>query len=133
MSNLKVKPLEFWQQRDHDELIEYHPEVPDDFNLIGRDGFYCLHDTVWFEYEGRGYFAFHGTDSPRAHFQYDLDINDEAILPHREAEAMVQVLKTCQDASVRKAIYSCLRRHEHALGLRTTYRTAMLTRRRILK
>lgn len=126
MSNLKVLPLENWQQQDHEDLIEFNREVPDNFQLIGRDGYYCYYDTVWFEYNGRGYFAHSRMKNPKSHFVFDLKINDELILPEREAQAIRNVLKTSRDPKVKKVLWKRINRHDQAVSLRAVYRNACL-------
>lgn len=131
MPKLKVKPLEWYMNNDPEDLVDqgYEP-IENSVALIGRDGYYCYGDTVWFEVGGVGYLAYPGTDRKRAreYFCYDLTVNDEAILPNREAEAMRAVLKTSRDSGVRKAINVRLRLHEQAVDLRNTARSARTTR-----
>lgn len=132
MPKLKVKPLEWYMQDDIEGLAEQgyvmiHPR-------IGRDGYYCQGTDVWFEYDGRAYWAYpHSTkEKAKDYFCYTLKVNDEAILPKREVEAMKVVLKTCRDACVKKALYKRIRLHEEASQLRATGRDARLSRIRIL-
>jgi hypothetical protein len=135
MPNIKVKPLEWYMECDQEELEDQgYKEVGPEFVLIGRDGYYCQGDVVWFEYEGRGYLAYPSSTRKRAreYFCYDLTVNDEAILPQREVAAMREVLNTCRDAGVRRAITSRLQLHDDAQVLRETGRRARITRRRIL-
>lgn len=84
MPKLKVKPLEWYMQEDPEDLAEqgYTP-LPADFELIGRDGYYCRGNDVWFEFEGVGYRAYPSSERHRAreYFCYTLTVNDEAILP----------------------------------------------------
>jgi hypothetical protein len=133
MPKLKVKRLEWYMNMDPQKLLDqgYTP-VNHDAMLLGRDGYYCYGDTVWFEVGGVGYNAYPGTDRRRAreYFCYDFTVNNEAILPRREAEALRTVLKTSRDSSVRKAIIPRLRLHEQAVYLRDTGRNALLIRRR---
>jgi hypothetical protein len=135
MPKLKVKPLEWYMENDPEELAEegYTP-LPNYYRLVGRDGYYCRGDFVWFEVDGVGYQAYPRSERGRArqYFCYDFEVNDEAILPIREVEAMKTVLKTSRDSSVRKAIQASLRRHENALDLRESGRRAKLTRIKIL-
>lgn len=135
MPKLKVKPLEWYMQEDPEDLAEqgYTP-LPADFELIGRDGYYCRGNDVWFEFEGVGYRAYPGSEQnrARAYFCYTLTVNDEAILPQREAVAMRLVLKTCRDAVVKKAIRERLNVHEQAVQLKSTGRNARLSRIKIL-
>ena len=135
MPKLKVKPLEWYMQEDPEDLAEqgYTP-LPADFELIGRDGYYCRGNDVWFEFEGVGYRAYPSSEQSkaRAYFCYTLTVNDEAILPQREAVAMRLVLKTCRDATVKKAIRERLNVHEQAVQLKSTGRNARLSRIKIL-
>lgn len=127
MANLKVKPLEWYMMGDQEELfLEGYVPVPDTFELVGRDGYYCYLDFVWFEYQGVGYFAFPGFTSQKAreHFCYTITVNDEAILLQKEAEAMQTVLKTTRDSAVKKAIRQRLQLHRTALELRECRRDA---------
>lgn len=132
MPNLKVKPLEWYMQDDIEGLAEQgyvmiHPR-------IGRDGYYCQGIDVWFEYDGRAYWAYPSLTKQKAKecFCYTLAVNDEAILPKREVEAMKLVLKTCRDAGVKKAIRKRLNLHEQAVNQKYTGRNAQLSRIRIL-
>lgn len=132
MPNLKVKPLEWYMQDDIEGLAEQgyvmiHPR-------IGRDGYYCQGIDVWFEYDGRAYWAYPSLTKQKAKecFCYTLAVNDEAILPKREVEAMKVVLKTCRDAGVKKAIRKRLNLHEQAVNQKYTGRNAQLSRIRIL-
>lgn len=131
MPKLKVKPLEWYMQGDIEDLAEegYVMIQP----RIGRDGYYCQGDDVWFEYDGRAYWAYPGATKQKArdYFLYTLTVNDEAILPRREVEAMRTVLNTCRDAGVKKAIRERLTLHEKAAQLRSTGRNARLGRIRI--
>ena len=135
MPKLKVKPLEWYMENNPEYFIEdgFTP-VEADFKLVGRDGYYCRGDDVWFEVDGVGYQAYPRAERGRArrYFCYDLTVNEESILPEREVEAMRTVLKTSRDSGVRKSIQDCLRRHENALDLRETGRRAKLTRIKIL-
>jgi hypothetical protein len=127
MPKLKVKPLEWYMERDHEDLIEDFTPLSEDYLLLGRDGFYCLNDLVWFEVNGVGYHAYNFSLSKhREHFCYTLTVNDEAILPEREARAIEEVLKTSRDASVKKALRARLHLHNQAWHLRNTYREALL-------
>ena len=135
MPKLKVKPLEWYMEYDPEELAEegYTP-LPDYFKLVGRDGYYCRGDFVWFEVDGVGYQAYPRAERgmARKYFCYDFEVNNEAILPEREVVAMNQVLKTCRDAQVKKAINRRLRLHENAIDLRDSGRRAALARIKIL-
>jgi hypothetical protein len=125
---LKVKNLEWYHKEyDHEELLEEgYTEVPATFKLVGRDGYYCFGNDVWFETNGRGYRAYRGNDKAREYFVYDITVNDEAILPTREVAAMEQVLKTCRDADVKKALHKRLRLHEAAWQIRYSGRRASI-------
>jgi hypothetical protein len=131
MPKLKVKRLEWYMDTDSEDLVDqgYEP-IENSIALIGRDGYYCYGNAVWFEVGGVGYHAYPriSREQAREYFCYDLTVNDEAILPNREAEAMCAVLKTSRDSGVRKAINARLRLHEEAVGLRNTGRSARLTR-----
>ena len=127
MPKLKVRSLEFWQDHDLEDLVDDFEEVPADFQLIGRDGYYCLGEAVWFEIAGRGFFPYRYKRNQRASFSYVLTVNDEAILPNREVEAMRTVLKTTKIASVKKSIGAALRLHDEALSLRETGRHARMS------
>jgi hypothetical protein len=135
MPNIKVKPLEWYMECDQEELEDQgYKEVGPEFVLIGRDGYYCQGDVVWFEYEGRGYLAYPSSTRKRAreYFCYDLTVNDEAILPQREVAAMREVLNTCRDAGVRRPLMKRLQLHNEAMDLRDSGRRARITRLRIL-
>lgn len=134
MANLKVKPLQFWMlDRTHEELLEEYEEMPDNLIKVGRDGFYCFINTVWFEVDSKAYFAYRSTDKAREYFCYDLTVNDEAILTKREEDAMVMLLKTCRDSAVRKVVSERLYLHRDAKELRDTGRRAQMTANRLLK
>lgn len=127
MPKLKVRPLEFWQDHDLEDLVEDFKEVPADFPLIGRNGYYCLGEAVWFEIDGRGFFPHKYQRNQRASFSYVLTVNDEAILPDKEVEAMRTVLKTTKNAGVKKSIHAALSLHDQALSLRETGRRARMS------
>lgn len=135
MPSLKVKPLEWYHTCDLEALIDqgYTP-LPESFPKVGRDGYYCLGDKVWFEYDGLAYEAFpkRPSVSARELFCYDLVVNDEAILPQREVDAMKELLGISRDPGVKKAVRKRLSLHERALGRRQTIRDARLARIRIL-
>ena len=133
---LKVKPLE-WYMEDYtaqDLADEGYETVPDNFALVGRDGYYCWGNEVWFEVRGRGYWAYRKGNQHRGrdYFCYTFKVNDEQILPAREVDAMQQVLKTNRDSTVRKALQSRLQLHYDSKQLRDTGRRAALSRIRIL-
>lgn len=135
MPKLKVKPLEWYMQEDPEDLAEQgYVSLPWDFKLIGRDGYYCRGLDVWFEFKGRGYWAYTLATKQKAreYFCYTLTVNDEAILPQREVTAMREVLKITRDSVVRRAIRNRLQLHEQAQDLRRTGREARLCRMRIL-
>ena len=119
MANLKVRSLEHVMIYGVEE--SEFSEVPKDFPLIGRDGYYCRGEDVWFEYQGRGY-LFGKTLKARSYFEYELVINDEAILMEREVRAMETILKTTRDATVKKALWARLNLHREALDLRNIRR-----------
>lgn len=125
---LKVKQLDWYMKELSPPELEDQGYVLVDptFPLIGRDGHYCRGEDVWFEVAGVGYVekkksALH---PPRRYFCYSLTVNDDAILPKREVEAMAEVLKTSRDASVKKALQQRLRLHTEAAQLRETRRSA---------
>lgn len=136
MPKLKVKSLEWYMRRDPEDFAEegYYTPLPADFPLLGRDGYYCRGENVWFEFGGIGYSAYPSQSRQRARetFCYDLTVNDEAILPQREEIAMRAVLRTSRDSTVKKALGARLRLHTAAIELRATGRNARLTRIRIL-
>jgi hypothetical protein len=126
---IKVKPLDWFMRADTmDHAMEGYTRVPADFELIGRDGYYCRGNDVWFEVDGVGYRAYSENTQQlaRQYFCYDLTVNDEAILPAREEQAMREVLKTTRTARVRKALNQRLRLHEQAVQLRKTGREARM-------
>ena len=122
--NLKVRQLEtallfmIDYPEDCPEVEGWKPTpVPEGFRLIGRDGFYCYGEQVWWEYKGKGYLYGRSLNC-RPDFEYCLRVNDEAILIPREVAAMKTILKTTRDANVRKALSARLRLHEEAYELR---------------
>ena len=121
MANLKVRSL--MNVMIYGVELSEFSEVPKDFPLIGRDGYYCRGEDVWFEYQGRGY-VFGKTLKERSYFEYELVIIDEAILMEREVRAMQTILKTTRDSNVRKVIFKRLRIHEEAFELRDIRRGA---------
>ena len=125
MSKLKVKPLEWYMKEEHEDLLEDGYRVID-FRLVGRDGYYCRGNNVWFEYNGQGYKAFPNATRKQAreYFCYDLTVNAEAILTQREVDAMQTVLDTVTDAAVRKALNARLRLHEQSVAIRESGRAA---------
>ena len=147
MATLKVKPLEWYMEdKTHAELLEDgYSEVSKDFPLVGRDGYYhcakwgdgvnhCWLNATWFEFNGRGYYAYPTSTRERAreYFCYNLTVNDEAILPEREVRAMRDVLKVSRDSAVKRVLRARVRLHEEALDLRNTGTRARLVRIRIL-
>ncbi len=137
MPNLKVKELDWYMKRDLEEHQEegYYTPLPETFKLLGRDGYYCRGLDVWFEYNGVGYAAYprETRQQARESFCYDLTVNDEAILPSREAEALRMVLKTSRDGTLKKAIRSKLYTHDSAVGLRETGRSARISATRLFR
>lgn len=125
MPKLKVKQLESPMicliDFPDEQPFEKPDPVPENFTLIGRDGFYCRGEDVWWEYKGKGY-LYGRTLKCRPDFVYDLTVNDEAILMKREANAMKTILKTTRDATVRKTVSKRLRLHEEAVYLRNIKR-----------
>lgn len=136
MPKLKVKPLEWYHQTcTPEELAEqgYYP-LPEGFPKIGRDGYYCLGDDVWFEHGGAAYGAFPKQSRTRAreYFCYDLTVNDEAILTHREVTAMEELLRLSRDSGVKKALRKRLALHYSAVDRKQSIREARLARIHIL-
>lgn len=125
MPKLKVKqlksPMIYLIDFPDEQPFEKPDPVPENFPLIGRDGFYCRGEDVWWEYKGKGY-LYGRTLKCRPDFVYDLTVNDEAILMKREANAMKIILKTTRDATVRKTVSKRLRLHEEAVYLRNIKR-----------
>lgn len=125
MPKLKVKqlksPMIYLIDFPDEQPFERPDPVPENFPLIGRDGFYCRGEDVWWEYKGKGY-LYGRTLKCRPDFVYDLTVNDEAILMKREANAMKIILKTTRDATVRKTVSKRLRLHEEAVYLRNIKR-----------
>lgn len=116
---------------------EKHPHekpvpVPENFPLVGRDGFYCRGEDVWWEYRGKGY-LYGRTLKDRAIFDHKLAVNDDAILMQCEAAAMKTILKTTRDAAVKKAVGARLQLHGEALYLRNLRRNTFLSLGRRLK
>ena len=135
MATLKVLPLDFWMNPnsffwDEDE----YEKVPESFNLIGRDGFYCRDGQAWFEVGGIGYLftISNSVEKGVSHFKYSLRINDELILPEREVKAMTEILKISRDAAVKKAISKRLRDHNYAYSSRALYRNGRKTRIKLI-
>ena len=122
MANLKVKPLDWFMQSSQTELnamgyTQYDP-------IVGRDGYYCQGNRVWFEYGGKAYDAYPSSNRLRArqHFCYELDRNDEAILTSRELTAMQEILGITRDAGVRKVLRQRLALHDDAVAARASRR-----------
>lgn len=137
MANIKVKPLDWYMKKDHEDLLEDgYQEVPNDFILLNRDGYYfCAKwkshkDACWFEINGKGYFR--KNQRNRQYFCYSLEINDEAILSAREISAIKELLSVTRDSAVRKVLRSRLQRHEQAVSSRSCGRDSRLARIRIL-
>ena len=133
MANLKVKPLEWFMQASQTELnsmgyTQYDP-------IVGRDGYYCRGNSVWFEYEGKAYDAYPSSTRlhARQHFCYELDRNDEAILTARELTAIQEILGITRDAAVRKVLRQRLALHSDAVAARATRRDIGLVMRRLGK
>lgn len=137
MATLKVKQLEWYMKDSVEEMIEdgYYKPLPDTFKLIGRDGYYCRGNDVWFEHNGIGFAAYPNCSRMKAResFCYDLKVNDEAILPKREVEALRTILKTNRDGSLKKAIRTRLYTHESAVSIRETGRRARISALSFLK
>ena len=131
---LKVKPLEWYMEdKDAEDFAEEgYRSVADDFELVGRDGYYCRGNSVWFEVAGRGYIAYRNNHKAREYFCYTFAVNDEAILPVREVEAMEQVLKTSRDSAVRKAISKRLNLHNASKERNNSIRRATMLRIKII-
>lgn len=130
MSKLKVLQLHRFMKsiidNPHKHPHEKPVPVPENFSLVGRDGFYCRGEDVWWEYRGKGYLYGH-TLKERAVFTYKLAVNDDAILMQCEAAAMKTILKTTRDAAVKKAVGARLQLHLQALDLRNLRRNTFLS------
>lgn len=130
MANLKVKPLEWFMKTDHEELesMGYTQCAP----VVGRDGYFCQGNSVWFEYGGKAYTAYPTSNRSHArrHFCYDLDTNDGAILTQRELSAMQEILCITRDANVRKVLRQRLALHSNAVDARETRRNIRRVMRR---
>ena len=136
MPKLKVLQLHGFMKTmidDPDKLPHEKPvPVPENFPLVGRDGFYCRGEDVWWEYRGKGY-LYGRTLKDRAIFDHKLAVNDDAILMQCEADAMKTILKTTRDAAVKKAVGARLQLHFQALDLRNLRRNTGLSLGRRLK
>lgn len=121
MPKLKVLQLH-WSMKTMVDYPDEQPHekpdpVPENFPLVGRDGFYCRGEDVWWEYQGKGY-LYSRTLKERAVFDHKLAVNDDAILMQCEAAAMKTILKTTRDAAVKKALGARLRLHNDAVWFR---------------
>ena len=121
MAWLKVLSLTFSMKYMVEESEHELTKVPDGFPLIGRDGYYCRGEDVWFEYQGCGY-LFHRTLKSRPDFEYALRVNDEAILMDREVLAMKTILKTARSGIIKNVLRERLNLHKEALYLRNIKR-----------
>ena len=122
-------------QEDAEGLAEQgYTQTPNDFPLLGRDGYYCRGTNVWFEVDGTGYVAYPSLDRSKAKdcFCHSFTHNDEAILSNREANAMRRLLKITSDNTVRRAIAKRLRVHDDSVSLRESRRQALKIRLRVL-
>ena len=92
--------------------------------IVGRDGYFCQGNSVWFEYGGKAYTAYPNSNRSQArrYFCYDLDTNDGAILSQRELSAMQEILCITRDANVRKVLRQRLELHSTAVAARETRR-----------
>lgn len=113
MANLKVRPLEWYMKQPFEDLIEsgyvLHP-----IKLIGRDGYYCFKNDVWFEYQGRGYVAYPNLTRDRAkeQFLYPLmECNDELIFNKRELDAITTLINVTKKSSMKKFLQKRLSKH----------------------
>lgn len=99
--------------------------------IVGRDGYFCQGNSVWFEYDGKAYTAYPTSNRSHArqYFCYDLDTNDGAILTQRELSAMQEILCITRDAGVRKVLRKRLALHNDAVSARESRRNI----RRVMK
>ena len=124
MPNLKVKPLEWYMSADPEELREMGYTASDP--VIGRDGYYCRGNVVWFEVDGSAYPAFPGFSRQRAResFCYNLTVNDEAILTDREVLAIKDILAVTRDSAIRQVLRKRLSLHNDSKATRDSVRSA---------
>lgn len=118
MATVKVLPLQWYMKLEHEELIEdgYTEISP----FFGRDGFYCHHQRVWFEHDGRAYTR----EYAAKYFKHLLNVTDDKILRESEASALETALRVTTDKSVRKVITKRLELHNCAKQLRDSERSA---------
>jgi hypothetical protein len=124
MPNLKVKPLEWYMSADLDELRDMGYTASDP--VIGRDGYYCRGNVVWFEVDGAAYPAYPGFSRQRAResFCYNLTVNDEAILTDREVMAIKEILAVTRDSAIRQVLRKRLNLHHASKATRDSARSA---------
>jgi hypothetical protein len=123
MPKLKVLSLEYYM-REEELSLECGVPVPDDFPLLGRDGYYCRGEDVWWESGGRGFKPkeYPGDASARSQFLYQLEHNLEAILSQREVEALETLVKVSRDGVFLKAAKQKLLKHQESVSIRETRR-----------
>lgn len=124
MPNLKVKPLEWYMSADPDELRDMGYTASDP--VIGRDGYYCRGNVVWFEVNGAAYPAYPEFSRRRAResFCYNLTVNDEAILTDREVLAIKDILAVTRDSAIRQVLRQRLNLHHDSKATRDSVRSA---------
>lgn len=124
MPNLKVKPLEWYMCADPDELRDMGYTASDP--VIGRDGYYCRGNVVWFEVNGAAYPAYPGFSRRRAreYFYHNLTVNDEAILTDREVMAIKDILAVTRDSAIRQVLRKRLNLHHASKATRDSARSA---------
>jgi hypothetical protein len=83
-------------------------QVPYDFPLIGRDGYYRRGDAAWFECQGNGY------QDNKLDFEHRMKTTDEALLMTTEVDAMQTIIKTSRDVNICKALRERLFLHYDA-------------------
>jgi hypothetical protein len=123
MPKLKVLSLEYYM-REEDLSLECGVPVPDDFPLLGRDGYYCRGEDVWWESGGRGFKPkeYPGGASARSNFLHQLEHDLEAILSQKEVEALKTLVKLSRDGVFLKAAKQKLLRHSISASTRETGR-----------
>ena len=131
MPNLKVKPLEWYMDTDAEELEDmgYTASEP----IVGRDGYYCRGNVVWFEVNGQAYTAYPKSTRQRAreYFCYEFSVNDEAILTDREVAAAESLLAITRDSAVRRMLRQRLNLHKTAKDARESVRRSKRAMMRI--
>jgi hypothetical protein len=88
MSNLKVLPLQHYQRLPIKKLEGmYELEIEPLFN---RDGYYCIRDISWFEYNKRAYVLKVGE---HIHYKYILDMLSHNPLNNRTVKILEDLSK----------------------------------------